>query len=32
MGAAETKLKERFLFAIVSNKEGDVVNILNVII
>ena len=30
MGGKESKLKERFLFAIVANKEGDVANFLKV--
>ncbi len=30
MGAKEGKLKDQFLFAIVANKEGDVVNFLKV--
>lgn len=30
MGAKETKLKEKFLFAIVANKEGEVANFLKV--
>jgi hypothetical protein len=31
MGAKEGKLKEQFLYAIVANKEGEVVNFLKVI-
>jgi len=30
MGGKESKLKERFLFAIVANREGDVANFLKV--
>lgn len=30
MGGKESKLKEKFLFAIVANKEGEVVNFLKV--
>ena len=30
MGTADSKLKERYLFAIVANKEGDLAQILTV--
>ena len=32
MGAKESKIRERFLFAIVANKEGEVKNLVTVIL